>query len=44
MNDDFDWMMWAWVVAMAYLAWGVWVYWRQYVWYRRYYWCWFKDN
>jgi len=28
MNEDFNWMMWAWVVAVAYIAFGIWAYWR----------------
>jgi hypothetical protein len=27
MNDDFDLMMWAWVVASAWIAFGMYVYW-----------------
>ena len=27
MNDDFDLMMWAWVVATAWIAFGIYVYW-----------------
>jgi len=28
MNDDFDAFMWAWVVATAWLAFGVYLYWK----------------
>jgi hypothetical protein len=27
MNDDFDLLMWAWVVASAWIAFGMYVYW-----------------
>jgi hypothetical protein len=27
MNDDFDLMMWAWVVATVWIAFGMYVYW-----------------
>jgi hypothetical protein len=27
MNDDFDLLMWAWVVASAWIAFGIYVYW-----------------
>jgi hypothetical protein len=28
MNDDFEWIMWAWAVGMVYMVLAVWVYWR----------------